>query len=228
MLDKLARCIALGVLPAQVELTLEVELCTCKRPSVTLRGSSQSYVDKFKALEDEVRRNMHEWDIHMRRSRGKPRIGAFEISLIWTHNSFSYKVLLYSKLSSRLWPNVGAFVANLSCVLPRPTEQVAVKVVSDSSHRPIADAHIVIQHPDTNHVIHSAYTDQSGTATILAKEGMYAVIVSAQGHTTEEALLTLSNREELPIRMTATADCMNSLSASEGDPSFEETRNEEE
>ena len=33
--------------------------------------------------------------------QAKPRIGAFEVTLVWSHNSFSYRVLLYSKLSSR-------------------------------------------------------------------------------------------------------------------------------
>ena len=42
------------MLPARVALALEVELCTAKRPSTTLRGSSQSYLDKYKALEKEV------------------------------------------------------------------------------------------------------------------------------------------------------------------------------
>ena len=92
--------------------------------------------------------------------------------------------------------------------------------------QPIADAHIVIQDPDTDTVMHSAVTDQAGAATILAKEGMYAVIVTAQDFVTEEALLTLSSEEELQIRMSAAGDASNSLVGSLGasDPSFEEPR----
>ena len=47
----------------------------------------------------------------------------------------------------------------------------------------------------------SACTNSDGGATILAQDGMYAVIVSAEGHMREEALLTLTSRDELAIRM---------------------------
>jgi hypothetical protein len=51
------------VLPPHAELTVEVELCTRKRPSVTLRGSSATYVEKFNELDLEIKRNMEHWNI---------------------------------------------------------------------------------------------------------------------------------------------------------------------
>ena len=63
LFDKLTQCIKLGVLPAHAELTVEVELCTRKRPSVTLRGSSATYVEKFNELDLEIKRNMEHWNI---------------------------------------------------------------------------------------------------------------------------------------------------------------------
>ena len=159
--------------------------------------------------------------------QAKPRIGAFEVTLVWVHNSFSYRVLLYSKLTSRLptytyvcthlhtfvcihgvcinaqilcwpprythththththtfththslslslthtdthshtlshtntdtqthtlslthrlFPNVGSLVANLRDVLPNRKDQVSVKVLTNSTHQAIPDAHIIIQ-----------------------------------------------------------------------------------
>ena len=78
---------------------------------------------------------MADWDVHVRRSRGKPRIGPFEVSLVWTHNTFNYKVLIYSKLSSRLWPNVTKMVETLCSILPQSQDQVRVKVVNDSTQQ---------------------------------------------------------------------------------------------
>ena len=78
LLDKLTCCIKLGVLPACVQLSVEVEYCTCKRPSATLRGSSEKYANQFKELENEVRLNMEDWDIKTLKSRVRSlaRLGA--------------------------------------------------------------------------------------------------------------------------------------------------------
>jgi hypothetical protein len=45
----------------------------------------------------------------------------------------------------RLWPNVGSLVVNLRDVLPNRKDQVSVKVLTNSTHQAIPDAHIIIQ-----------------------------------------------------------------------------------
>lgn len=42
----------------------------------------QKYKDYYHQLDEEVKRAMREWDIRVEQARDKPRIGAFEITLV--------------------------------------------------------------------------------------------------------------------------------------------------
>ena len=42
----------------------------------------QKYKDYYRQLDEEIKRAMPEWDIRVEQARDKPRIGAFEITLV--------------------------------------------------------------------------------------------------------------------------------------------------
>eukprot|EP00281_Chroomonas_sp_CCMP1168_P015839 CAMPEP_0206213438 /NCGR_PEP_ID=MMETSP0047_2-20121206/1123_1 /ASSEMBLY_ACC=CAM_ASM_000192 /TAXON_ID=195065 /ORGANISM="Chroomonas mesostigmatica_cf, Strain CCMP1168" /LENGTH=229 /DNA_ID=CAMNT_0053635589 /DNA_START=3 /DNA_END=692 /DNA_ORIENTATION=+ len=200
--DKLRSCIALGVLPANAELRLEVEYCTARRPSITLRGSSKKYQEYFYELQSHVRSNMDAWHVTAVAAPTKPRIGAFEITLLWTHNGYPYRVCVFSKLTTRLWPNVSTLVSGLAEVLPQQKDIMWFKIIGDVGEgEAICDCHIVIQDPDSDQVVRSAVTQPDGTAEVSVPEGMYNVTVQADGYTSEQALLTLMSTEPTVIRM---------------------------
>lgn len=201
--DKLRSCVALGVLPARATLLLQVEYCTALRPSATLRGHSRRYYDYYMALKNQVQEELSEWSIRAEGVTQRPRIGAFEVSLSWECNGFPYRVTLFSKLHTRLWPKVELIVKSLASLLPRPSEEVCIRVVSASNgFKAVADTHLLIQDPDTLQVVHSAVTDAQGVASISTANDLYAVRAEAAGFETHTALLSLKTTEETVIRLT--------------------------
>uniref|UniRef100_A0A6U5XZ65 Uncharacterized protein n=1 Tax=Guillardia theta TaxID=55529 RepID=A0A6U5XZ65_GUITH len=78
--EKLRSCVALGILPADAKLRLEVEHCTARRPSATLRGSSEAYVKKFSTFKFRVKDKMSAWNVEVESTSRKPKIGSFEVT----------------------------------------------------------------------------------------------------------------------------------------------------
>ena len=130
-----------GRLTTHQRLRFEVEHCTAARPSMSLRGSSQKYVDTY----NEFRECLQSWrpsderadyslvhlatcklsDSHKRRAAGQsnifsdPCLGAFNIYLDWDDGRGSaLPLLLFSKKRDKGWPNVHQLIRDLHQVLP--------------------------------------------------------------------------------------------------------------
>jgi hypothetical protein len=210
--EKLSSCIALGVLTSHSEIHIDVEYCTARRPSITLRGSSKKYTQYYEELRREVRESLGHWNVEVRPVVSKPRIGAFEVSLGWTHNGYPYSVCLFSKLATRLWPSARLLVMSLADVLPQASEAVTIRVMDEQGNQGIADTHIVIQDPDSDQVIRSAVTSHDGCASLSVSEGMYNVTVQADGFSQWQALLTLQGSEDTVIRLCTSPRAANNTS----------------
>uniref|UniRef100_A0A7S0HH16 EF-hand domain-containing protein n=1 Tax=Hanusia phi TaxID=3032 RepID=A0A7S0HH16_9CRYP len=120
--EKLRSCVALGILPADAKLRLVVEHCTARRPSLTLRGSSEAYVKKFSMLKYRVKDKMSAWHVEVESNLKKSKIGSFEINLEWNCNGYPYEILIFSKLKTKRWPDVDSIVSSLCELLPKQEE----------------------------------------------------------------------------------------------------------
>ena len=142
---ELRTAIQLGSLRESSRLHIEAEICTAERPSMTLRGSSRKYKDKFTELSAAIANVSQEPSpseegpfVHgsfsvLRfctvsttasaaagaASAQSTRLGAFEVHLVWENRDGEKQCLeIFSKLTCGLFPNVELLVADLVEILP--------------------------------------------------------------------------------------------------------------
>jgi len=185
--EKLRSCVALGILPADAKLRLEVEHCTARRPSATLRGSSEAYVKKFSTFKFRVKDKMSAWNVEVESTSRKPKIGSFEINLQWQCNGFPYEILIFSKLKTKRWPDVESIVSTLCELLPKQEEKMLLRVV-DQDLNTIGDAEVIISDPYTQAPLRKSYSDLAGECVVYLKEGDYDIKINAEKY--KEIILT--------------------------------------
>jgi hypothetical protein len=150
--------IKLGSLRASSRFRIEVEVCRAQRPSLTLRGSSKKYKEKYLELENAIHEISQEPSIleegpfltgafsAMRfctvletkasSNDGKgvdgARLGAFEVILVWENSAgHTERIEIFSKLASGLWPHVQLLVQDLLQMLPALADAASVTKITE-------------------------------------------------------------------------------------------------
>ena len=159
--------IQLGSLRASSRLRIEVEVCRTQRPSLTLRGSSKKYREKYLELENAVHEISQEPSIleegpfltgsfsAMRfctvletkaSSKGVKgvdiaRLGAFEVILVWENSAgHTERIEIFSKLASGLWPHVQLLVQDLLKMLPALADAASVTKITEQYQNALEQA----------------------------------------------------------------------------------------
>jgi hypothetical protein len=159
--------IKLGSLRASSRFRIEVEVCRAQRPSLTLRGSSKKYKEKYLELESAIHEISQEPSIleegpfltgafsAMRfctvletkasSNDGKgldgARLGAFEVILVWENSAgHTERIEIFSKLASGLWPHVQLLVQDLSQMLPALADAASVTKITEQYQNALEQA----------------------------------------------------------------------------------------
>jgi hypothetical protein len=156
--SELKAAIQLGSLRESSRLHIEAEICTAERPSMTLRGSSRKYTDKFAELSAAIRGVTQEPSaqeegpfLHgafsvlrfcavkqtasptkVAGAAASARLGAFEVLLVWENSTGEKEqVEIFSKLTCGLFPNVGLLLSDLVEILPRIANANSLSKISE-------------------------------------------------------------------------------------------------
>ena len=151
--------VADGALQKCRPLAFSVEFCKAERPSFSLKGFTAKYAERFRLWQQRLLRMLPGEDKYFsllsvaacqpahgggkpvrhsplrNEAKTRPRLGAFEIWLVWGEDS-SDKVLVYSKLSTGRWPRMERMINDLHSVIPWLLATPA------SIHRALLDAHM--------------------------------------------------------------------------------------
>jgi hypothetical protein len=118
-LGLLRRHVLRGQVDTETMLVVEVEFCTQGR--VAGNPEEHAYYKHYMALCDAIETALYPtWNLSFVIKKGKPRSGAFEVSLLWLVGSVECSTTLYSKLCTRALPNVAALTARVACALEGP------------------------------------------------------------------------------------------------------------
>ena len=126
---------------------LDIEYCTARRPTTSLRGKRSDYTNSFKAVALAVRRSFPFVIVrgNTMEPTERPRVGAFELS--FQDPDRKRPVLIYSKIQEGKWPSRMDLVlrriadamaqVQVNYRLPDDRSEVEVSVVDALSGRPV-------------------------------------------------------------------------------------------
>ena len=112
----------------------------------------------------------------------EPRLYAFEVSLAWSHMGAEYRVMLFSKLKSKDWPNPASLLGSLAEILHFLHTSTALQTVALELNEALRT--VTTQKANLEHDLH------------LARDS--AQVADARAHRAEEAVMQL--RETLQAR----------------------------
>lgn len=118
----LRRHVLRGQTDTETMVVVEVELCT---HGYSGRGAGVAeknpYYQHYMSLCDAIEAALYPtWNLAFVIKKAKPRVGAFEVSLIWLVGSVECTVTLFSKLCTRTLPNVHVLTSRIACALEGP------------------------------------------------------------------------------------------------------------
>ncbi|KAJ1487139.1 hypothetical protein T484DRAFT_1745206 [Baffinella frigidus] len=117
----LRRHVLRGQTDTETMVVVEVELCT---HGYSGRGAGVAeknpYYQHYMSLCDAIEAALYPtWNLAFVIKKAKPRVGAFEVSLIWLVGSVECTVTLFSKLSTRTLPNVDVLTSRIATARER-------------------------------------------------------------------------------------------------------------